>query len=60
MAINPMDAQGGGIGGAMPTAGGAMPQGTPQEGPAFEQTGRGTVGKDLLDALVAAKLLREK
>ena len=37
-----------------------MPQGTPQEGPAFEQTGRGTVGKDLLDALVAAKLLREK
>ena len=60
MAINPMDAQGGGIGGAMPTAGGAMPQGTPQEGPACEQTGRGTVGKDLLDALVAAKLLREK
>jgi len=60
MAINPMDAQGGGIGGAMPTAGGAMPQGTPQEGPAFEQTGRGTVSKDLLDALVAAKLLREK
>ena len=63
MAINPMDAQGG-IAGAMPTAGGAMPQGmpqgTPQEGPAFEQTGRGTVGKDLLDALVAAKLLREK
>ena len=57
MAINPMDAQGG-IAGAMPTAGGAMPQGMPQT--VDPRRPQGTVGKDLLDALVAAKLLREK
>ena len=54
--INPMDAQGGGIAGAMPTAGGAMPQ----AGGSDPRRPQGTVGKDLLDALVAAKLLREK
>ena len=61
MAINPMDAQGG-IAGAMPTAGGAMPQGMPQGTSQTVDPRRpqGTVGKDLLDALVAAKLLREK
>ena len=46
-----------GIAGAMPQAGGGMPQiaaADPQRRP------QGTVSKDLLDALAAAKLLREK
>ena len=54
MAINPMDAQGGGI-----TQ--VMPQGMPQAGGQQDlRRPQGTVSKDLLDALVAAKLLKEK
>ena len=49
MAINPMDAQGGGITQAMPQAGGPDPR-RPQ----------GQIGGDLLKALAAQKLLRDK
>jgi len=49
MAINPMDAQGGGITQAMPQAGGSDPR-RPQ----------GQIGGDLLKALAAQKLLRDK
>ena len=46
-----------GIAGAMPQAGGGMPQ----EGPTFEKTGRGNpIGGDLLKALAEQKLLKEK
>ena len=53
MAINPMDAQGGGIAGA-------MPQGMPQGGGADPRRPQGQVGGDLLKALAAQKLLRDK
>ena len=56
MAINPMDAQGGGITQAMPQAGGAMPQG----GGADPRRPQGQIGGDLLKALAAQKLLRDK
>ena len=50
---------------AMPQASGgiagAMPQSMPQEAPAFEQKGRSSpIGGDLLKALAAQKLLRDK
>ena len=53
MAINPMDAQGGGI-----TQ--AMPQGMPQGGGADPRRPQGQIGGDLLKALAAQKLLRDK
>jgi len=56
MAINPMDAPGGGITQAMPQAGGAMPQG----GGADPRRPQGQIGGDLLKALAAQKLLRDK
>ena len=58
MAINPMEMpQGGGITQAMPQAGSGMPQGMPQE-----PTGQNNpmIGGDLLKALAAQKLLKEK
>ena len=54
MAINPMDAQGGGITQAMPQG---MPQAGGQQDPRRPQ---GQVGGDLLKALAAQKLLRDK
>tara|TARA_R110001599_G_scaffold97129_1_gene250737 strand:+ start:907 stop:2274 length:1368 start_codon:yes stop_codon:yes gene_type:complete len=53
MAINPMDAQGGGI-----TQ--AMPQGMPTGGEADPRRPQGQIGGDLLKALAAQKLLRDK
>jgi len=62
MAINPMDAQGGGITGAMPQGGGITQAGggMPQGGEVDPRRPQGQIGGDLLKALAAQKLLRDK